>query len=67
MFMRLTNFTDFGLRALILLADRQPEILSAAAIADYFKVSRHRPTRDPPMSLVLACRSGAAARQSQPQ
>lgn len=39
--MRLTNFTDFGLRALILLADRQPEILSAAAIADYFKVSRH--------------------------
>lgn len=39
--MRLTNFTDFGLRALILLADRAPEVLSAAAIADYFGVSRH--------------------------
>jgi Rrf2 family nitric oxide-sensitive transcriptional repressor len=39
--MRLTNFTDFGLRALILLADRNPEILSAATIADHFKVSRH--------------------------
>ncbi|WP_036258207.1 Rrf2 family transcriptional regulator [Methylocapsa aurea] len=39
--MRLTNFTDFGLRALILLADRRPEILSSAAIADHFGVSRH--------------------------
>lgn len=39
--MRLTNFADFGLRALILLADRNPEILSAATIADHFKVSRH--------------------------
>ncbi len=39
--MRLTTFTDFGLRALILLADRQPEILSAGAIADHFDVSRH--------------------------
>lgn len=39
--MRLTNFTDFGLRALILLADRAPEVMSAAAIADYFGVSRH--------------------------
>lgn len=39
--MRLTNFTDFGLRALILLADRKPEVLSASVIADYFGVSRH--------------------------
>jgi Rrf2 family nitric oxide-sensitive transcriptional repressor len=39
--MRLTTFTDFGLRALILLADRSPEIMSAAAIADHFGVSRH--------------------------
>ncbi len=39
--MRLTNFTDFGLRALILLADRNPEILSATTIADHFGVSRH--------------------------
>jgi len=39
--MRLTNFTDYGLRALILLADRNPEVLSSAAIADHFDVSRH--------------------------
>jgi Rrf2 family nitric oxide-sensitive transcriptional repressor len=39
--MRLTNFTDYGLRALILLADRNPEVLSASAIADHFHVSRH--------------------------
>lgn len=39
--MRLTNFADFGLRALILLADRSPEILSATIIADHFGVSRH--------------------------
>lgn len=39
--MKLTNFTDFGLRALILLADREGEVLSAAAIADHFNVSRH--------------------------
>ncbi|QGM99199.1 Rrf2 family transcriptional regulator [Methylocystis parvus] len=39
--MRLTTFTDFGLRALILLADHNPEIMSAAAIADHFGVSRH--------------------------
>lgn len=39
--MRLTAFTDFGLRALILLADRDPEILSATVIADHFRVSRH--------------------------
>jgi Rrf2 family nitric oxide-sensitive transcriptional repressor len=39
--MRLTNFTDYGLRALILLADRRPDVLSAAAIADHFNVSRH--------------------------
>lgn len=39
--MRLTTFTDFGLRALILLADRAPDIMSAATIADHFDVSRH--------------------------
>jgi Rrf2 family nitric oxide-sensitive transcriptional repressor len=39
--MKLNAFTDFGLRALILLADRSPEVLSATAIADYFNVSRH--------------------------
>lgn len=39
--MKLTTYTDFGLRALILLAERQPDMLSAAAIADAFKVSRH--------------------------
>lgn len=39
--MRLTNFTDFGLRALILLADRHGETLSAAEIADHFGLSRH--------------------------
>ncbi len=38
--MRLTSFADFGLRALIL-ADRNPAILSAPAIADHFGVSRH--------------------------
>lgn len=39
--MRLTSFTDFGLRALILLAQSDGELVSAAAIADYFGVSRH--------------------------
>ncbi|MGJ0505950.1 MAG: Rrf2 family transcriptional regulator [Methylocystis sp.] len=39
--MRLTNFTDFGLRALILLADRNGETLSATEIAEHFRVSRH--------------------------
>jgi Rrf2 family transcriptional regulator, nitric oxide-sensitive transcriptional repressor len=39
--MRLTKFTDYGMRALILLADRRPSILSAVAIADHFQVSRH--------------------------
>ena len=32
--MRLTQFTDFGIRALILLADRDGDVLSAAAIAE---------------------------------
>jgi Rrf2 family nitric oxide-sensitive transcriptional repressor len=39
--MKLTQFTDFGLRALILLASRKDEVLSATVIADHFKVSRH--------------------------
>lgn len=39
--MKLTSFTDFGLRALILLADREGEVLTAAAITDHFNVSRH--------------------------
>lgn len=39
--MRLTQFTDFGLRALILLADRKGEVQSAAAIAEALDVSVH--------------------------
>ncbi len=39
--MKLTAFTDYGLRALILLADRKPDIMSTTAIADHFNVSRH--------------------------
>jgi Rrf2 family transcriptional regulator, nitric oxide-sensitive transcriptional repressor len=39
--MRLTNFTDFGFRALFLLAERSPAIISAATIADHFGISRH--------------------------
>ncbi len=39
--MRVTNFADFGLRALVLLAERNPEILRASVIADHFGVSRH--------------------------
>ncbi len=39
--MKLTAFIDYGFRALILLADRNPEIMSATAIADHFNVSRH--------------------------
>ena len=51
--MKLTNFTDYGLRALILLADRRGEVLSASAIADHFNVSRHH------MAKVLQELSGA--------
>jgi len=39
--MRLTNFADFGLRALILLADKPGETRSSAEIADHFGLSRH--------------------------
>ena len=39
--MRLTQFTDFGIRALILLADRGGDVLSAAAIAESLGVSVH--------------------------
>lgn len=39
--MRLTQFTDFGIRALILLADRDGDVLSAAAIAESLGVSVH--------------------------
>ncbi len=39
--MKITHFADYGLRALIMLASRSPDVLSAAAIADYFGVSRH--------------------------
>jgi Rrf2 family nitric oxide-sensitive transcriptional repressor len=38
---RLTNFTDYGLRALIFLGDRNPSVFSATAIADHFRISRH--------------------------
>jgi Rrf2 family nitric oxide-sensitive transcriptional repressor len=39
--MRLTSFTDFGLRALILLAERDAAVTSSAAIADTLNLSRH--------------------------
>ena len=39
--MRLTQLTDFGIRALILLADRDGDVLSAAAIAKSLGVSVH--------------------------
>ncbi len=39
--MRVTRFTDLGFRALFLLAEYRPGILSAAAIADQLGVSRH--------------------------
>jgi Rrf2 family transcriptional regulator, nitric oxide-sensitive transcriptional repressor len=39
--MRLTQFTDFGIRALILLADRDGDVVSAATIADSLSVSVH--------------------------
>jgi Rrf2 family nitric oxide-sensitive transcriptional repressor len=39
--MKLTQFTDFGLRALFLLGDHKGEVMSAAVIADHFNVSRH--------------------------
>lgn len=39
--MRLTSFTDFGLRALILLAQQEHGVISSAAIADTLGVSRH--------------------------
>jgi Rrf2 family nitric oxide-sensitive transcriptional repressor len=38
--MRLTSFTDFGLRALILLA-QQDDVISSTMIADTLDVSRH--------------------------
>lgn len=39
--MRLTQFTDFGIRALILLAERNGEVLSASHIAASLGVSVH--------------------------
>lgn len=39
--MRLTQFTDFGIRALVLLADREGEVLSASHIAESLGVSVH--------------------------
>lgn len=39
--MRLTQFTDFGIRALILLADGEGGVLSAATIAESLGVSVH--------------------------
>lgn len=40
--MRLTSFTDFGLRALILLAERpEGDVLSSGAIASMLDVSAH--------------------------
>lgn len=39
--MRLTRFTDFGLRALMLLARCDGGMLTAVQVADHFGVSRH--------------------------
>ncbi len=39
--MRLTQFTDFGIRSLILLADRDGGVMSAGAIAESLDVSVH--------------------------
>ncbi|HVB99277.1 MAG TPA: Rrf2 family transcriptional regulator [Candidatus Dormibacteraeota bacterium] len=39
--MRLTQFTDFGMRALVILADREGEVMSTAAIAESLDVSVH--------------------------
>lgn len=39
--MRLTSFTDFGLRALMMLADTPERAISTAEIADKFNISRH--------------------------
>jgi Rrf2 family nitric oxide-sensitive transcriptional repressor len=39
--MRLTQFTDFGMRALIVLADRDGEVVSTAEIAESLDVSVH--------------------------
>ncbi|MBL4767257.1 MAG: Rrf2 family transcriptional regulator [Rhodobacteraceae bacterium] len=43
--MRLTTFTDFGLRALMLLADDPDRAISTAEIADKFSISRHHLTK----------------------
>ena len=51
--MRLTQFTDFGVRALILLAERDGEVLSASHIAESLGVSVHH------MAKVLQALSGA--------
>jgi Rrf2 family nitric oxide-sensitive transcriptional repressor len=45
--MRLTQFTDLGIRALILLADRDGGVLSAAAIAEALGVSVHHMAKVP--------------------
>lgn len=39
--MRLTQFTDFGIRALIVLAEREGEVVSASQIAESLGVSVH--------------------------
>lgn len=39
--MRITTFTDFGLRALFLLGKNSPELLSASTVAEHFGVSQH--------------------------
>lgn len=43
--MRLTNFTDYGLRALMLLADEPDRAISTAEIANKFQISRHHLTK----------------------
>lgn len=43
--MRLTSFTDFGLRALMRMASAPDRIFSTAELADEFRVSRHHLTK----------------------
>lgn len=52
--MQLTNFADFGMRALMRLASSPHEVMSAAEIADEFGISRNHLTK----SMALLARAG---------
>lgn len=43
--MRLTTFTDYGLRALMMLANEPDRAISTAEISESFKISRHHLTK----------------------